>query len=72
MKDLESDVGFDTIRAKYQLAALQLQNIESLKLLKEKHRIESQLTRELEDLRTKYRKCLAVQDDLFIRYFKEK
>jgi hypothetical protein len=34
LKDFESDVGFDTIRAKYEIAALQLQNMESLKMLK--------------------------------------
>ena len=41
MKDLESDIGFDTIRAKYEVAALQLQNLESLKLLKEKGKLYS-------------------------------
>lgn len=34
MKDLENDVSFDVMKAKYEIAALQLQNIESLKLLK--------------------------------------
>lgn len=36
LKDLETDVGFDIIKAKYEIAALQLQNMESLKMLKEK------------------------------------
>lgn len=34
LKDLEGDVSFDVVKAKYEIAALQLQNIESLKLLK--------------------------------------
>lgn len=36
LKDFEGDISFDTIRSKYEIAALQLQNIESLKMLKEK------------------------------------
>lgn len=54
------------------MAALQLQNIESLKLLKEKQATENRLSKEVSDLKVKYQKCLKVQDDLFLRYFKEK
>ena len=54
------------------MAALQLQNIESLKLLREKQATENRLSKELNDLKVKYQKCLKVQDDLFLRYFKEK
>lgn len=54
------------------MAALQLQNIESLKLLKEKQATENRLSKEVNDLKVKYQKCLKVQDDLFLRYFKEK
>lgn len=54
------------------MAALQLQNIESLKLLKEKQATENRLSKEVSDLKAKYQKCLKVQDDLFLRYFKEK
>lgn len=36
IKDLEGDIDFDKLRARYEVAALQLQNIESLKMLKEK------------------------------------
>jgi hypothetical protein len=54
------------------VAALQLQNIESLKLLKEKQATENRLSKEVSDLKVKYQKCLKVQDDLFLRYFKEK
>ena len=36
IKDLEGDIDFDNLRARYEVAALQLQNIESLKMLKEK------------------------------------
>ena len=34
LKDYENDIGFDQLKAKYEIAALQLQNIESLKMLK--------------------------------------
>ena len=34
MKELDDDVGFDVAKARYMVAALQLQNIESLKQLK--------------------------------------
>jgi hypothetical protein len=54
------------------VAALQLQNIESLKLLKEKQTNENRLNQEVSDLKGKYQKCLKVQDDLFLKYFKEK
>ncbi len=45
LKDLEGDVSFDVVKAKYEIAALQLQNIESLKLLKEKQKIENNLSK---------------------------
>lgn len=34
LKDLNDELGFNIAKAKYEVAALQLQNIESLKLLK--------------------------------------
>lgn len=72
MKNLQNDVSFDIIKARYEIAALQLQNIESLKLLKQKQKVENQLSKELFNLKDKYKKCLRVQDELFIRYFKDK
>ena len=36
LKDYEDDIGYDQLKARYEIAALQLQNIESLKMLKEK------------------------------------
>ncbi len=36
LKDMTDEAGFNIAKAKYEVAALQLQNIESLKLLKEK------------------------------------
>lgn len=60
------------IKSRYLIAGLQLHNIESLKLLKEKQKNEDILFAELTDLKEKYKKCLKVQDDLFIKYFKEK
>lgn len=69
MKDFEDDAVFSMIKAKYEVAALQLQNIESLKLLKEKQGIEGKLVQELADLKAKYAKCLKVQDQLFLKHF---
>jgi predicted nuclease with TOPRIM domain len=60
------------VKSRYLIAGLQLHNIESLKLLKEKQKNEDILFAELTDLKEKYKKCLKVQDDLFIKYFKEK
>lgn len=36
LKELENDVGFDAIKAKYMVASLQLHNMESLRMLREK------------------------------------
>ena len=72
LKDMTDETGFNLAKAKYEVAALQLQNIESLKLLKEKQTNENNLNKEVSDLKAKYQKCLKVQDDLFLRYFKEK
>lgn len=43
-----------------------------MKLLKEKQSNENRLNNEVSDLKAKYQKCLKVQDDLFLKYFKEK
>lgn len=43
LKDVQDEAGFNLAKAKFEVAALQLQNIESLKLLKEKQGIESRL-----------------------------
>lgn len=45
MKELYGEVGaFDTFQAKYQVAALQLQNLETMKMLKDKEQVEKALT----------------------------
>lgn len=54
LKDVSDEASFSIAKAKYEIAALQLQNIESLKLLKEKQGIENKLTKEVDDLRDKY------------------
>lgn len=41
-------------------------------MLKEKQDQERMVKAELFDLKEKYKKCLLVQDDLFVRFFKEK
>ncbi len=45
LKDVEDEGVLNTIKAKYEIAALQLQNIESLKLLKEKEGVEAKLSK---------------------------
>jgi hypothetical protein len=44
MKELYGELGFDTIQAKYEVAALQLQNMETMKMLKDKENVEKALT----------------------------
>lgn len=41
-------------------------------MLKEKQSNENRLNNEVSELKAKYQKCLKVQDDLFLKYFKEK
>lgn len=72
LKDVQDEAGFSLTKAKYEVAALQLQNMESLKLLREKEGVEVKLSKELTELREKYEKCLRLQDQLFLSYFKEK
>lgn len=66
MKELYGELGFDTVQAKYEIAALQLQNMETMKMLKEKNVIEQSLTDEISKLQQLYKKCLQVQDKLFV------
>lgn len=47
LKDMTDEGGFNIAKAKYEVAALQLQNIESLKLLKERQNNEDKLFKEL-------------------------
>lgn len=42
---MTDETGFNLAKAKYEVAALQLQNIESLKLLKEKQTNENKLNK---------------------------
>ena len=51
MKGVEDEGGFSVIKARYEVAALQLQNMESLKLLKEKQVVEDKLAKEVADLK---------------------
>lgn len=72
MKDLFGEIGFDTIQAKYEVAALQLQNIENMKMIREKETIEKALSEEISQLKDKFKMCLLVQDDLFTKHFTQK
>jgi hypothetical protein len=72
MKDLYGEQGFDQNIAKYEIASLQLQNLETLELLDRKEREMSALNLEISDFRGQMRTSLLVQDELFKQYFDEK
>lgn len=54
------------------MAALQLQNIENMKMIREKETIEKALSEEISQLKEKFKMCLLVQDDLFTKHFTQK
>jgi hypothetical protein len=47
LKGVQDEAGFNLVKARYEFAALQLQNMESLKLLKEKQTVEDRLAKEV-------------------------
>lgn len=71
MYDLYGEGGFDQIQAKYEIASLQLQNIETMKTLQEKDREYQGLFTDMEELRDQLKKSLLVQDELFKQHFDE-
>lgn len=72
MGDLYSDQGWDQVTAKYQIACLQLQGMETLELLARKERELETNNVEIEELRNDMRTCLLLQDELFKQYHDEK
>ena len=72
LDDFYNEQGFDQLAAKYEIAALQLHNLETIELLERKEREISTLNTEIEDIRTEMRNMLLVQDELFKQYVEEK
>lgn len=72
MHDLYGEQGFDQNAARYEIACLQLHNLETLELMDRKDRELQTVNLEVEDLRNQMRQTLLVQDELFKQYFDEK
>lgn len=72
MGDFYGEDGFDHLAAKYEIASLQLHNIETIELLERKEREVSSLNIEIEEVRGDMKKMLHVQDELFKQYVVEK
>lgn len=72
MGDYYSDQGFDQVSARYEIAALQLHNIENIELLERKEREISTLNTEIEDVKNELKTILLTQDELFKQYVTEK
>jgi hypothetical protein len=67
MTHLYGDSGtLDQMQVKYEIASLQLQNMETLRLLQEKEKEYLNLQNEVEEIKEDIRRrCLLVQDELF-------
>lgn len=72
MQELYTDQGWDQVTAKYQIACLQLQGMETLELLARREREIESNNAEIEELRNDMRTCLLLQDELFRQYHDEK
>ncbi|EAR96949.2 EF-hand pair protein (macronuclear) [Tetrahymena thermophila SB210] len=69
--ELYSGVGFDTVLAKYQIAQLQVMNLESMKMLKVKEEEYKNMEMEVEEMKRQLQNCLRVQDNLYEKYYEE-
>lgn len=58
--ELYSGVGFDTVLAKYQIAQLQVMNLETMKILKVKEEEYRNMEGELEEMKEQLKRCLLV------------
>lgn len=67
-----NETGFDQIGAKYEIAFLQLHNLECLKLLHLKETEYQALVNESKELKEEIKRCLLVEDELFKRFYEEK
>jgi len=74
VKNLEDDLGsdMDMETARFYIAALQLQNIENIELIRRKEEEVESLTVEVEEVKSRMRKCLTLQDELFVNHHKQK
>ena len=69
---LYNEGGFDQVGAKYEIAFLQLHNLECLKLLHQKEVEYQSIVNETKELKEEIKRCLLVEDELFKTYFEEK
>lgn len=69
---LYNEGGFDQIGAKYEIAFLQLHNLECLRLLHQKENEYQSLVNESKELKEEIKRCLLVEDELFKTIFEEK
>ena len=69
---LYNEGGFDQVGAKYEMAFLQLHNLECLKLLHQKEVEYHSIVNETKELKEEIKRCLLVEDELFKTYFEEK
>lgn len=67
----EELAGMDLDKAKYYIAVMQLHNMESMELLAQRDQENQAVTAELEDVRSKLKKSLVLQDELFVRHLNE-
>ena len=70
--DFYGENGFDHLAAKYEIAALQLHNLETIELFERKEREVQSLNTEIEEVRGEMKKMLHIQDELFKQYVTEK
>ncbi|EGR27290.1 hypothetical protein IMG5_198820 [Ichthyophthirius multifiliis] len=70
--ELYSEGGFNQTLAKYQIAQLQVMNIEIIKLLTEKEKEYNILQSESEEMKNQLTKCLLIQDNLYEKHYEVK
>ncbi|EGR28578.1 hypothetical protein IMG5_172510 [Ichthyophthirius multifiliis] len=63
--------GFDKTLAKYQIAQLQVMNLESMHIMAEKEKENIVVLGELEEIKVKLEQCLLIQDNLYETYYEK-
>jgi hypothetical protein len=67
------DNGLDQMQVKFEVASLQLQNLECMHLLAQKDKEYASLANEVLDIKDDlHKRCLLVQDEVFLRYTRDK
>ena len=72
VQEFYGEQGFDQQAALYEIASLQLHNIETMELLERKDKELQAADLEIQEFRKQMRESLLVQDELFKQYFVEK